>query len=223
MFLEVLVHEKLCEQRKCYPDSTCECRAKSLVSENNKKSTMHKQWGVKKHFSQVLVADILKEREMQSCSQSFIKFFYYNFFKAKCIISSMGNPSNWWGNTHTATPARCGSCSCYTGQDKEGRSNTALSVIRKCSTIQRFLKTSIPYSFSVSATSEHCYKQSSGSWRTLPAATASQSTYQTTHPSQQWPWWMCGLVFLSSYATSSSLPLWHVSTLDTVLHIWRSF
>jgi hypothetical protein len=43
MLHKVLVHAKLCEQWKHYPDSTNECRAKSLISENYEKTTMHKQ------------------------------------------------------------------------------------------------------------------------------------------------------------------------------------
>lgn len=121
MLLEVLVHAKLCEQRKCYPDSTHECRAKPLVSESNKKSTMHKQRGVKKHFSQILVADILKEREMQSCSQSFIKIFYYNFFKAKCILFSAGSALQTDEGSTLLLPPDGSGCDCCTGQGNPAR------------------------------------------------------------------------------------------------------
>lgn len=128
MLLEVLVHAKLCEQRKCYPDSTHECRAKPLVSESNKESTVHKQWGVKKHFSQVLVADILKERKIQSCSQSFINIFYYNFFKVKCILFSAGSAlQTEEGNTPLLLPEGSG-CDCCNPANKQGRSHTALSI-----------------------------------------------------------------------------------------------
>lgn len=128
MLLEVLVHAKLREQRKCYPDSTHECRAKPLVSESNKESTVHKQWGVKKHFSQVLVADILKERKIQSCSQAFINIFYYNFFKVKCILFSAGSAlQTEEGNTPLLLPEGSG-CDCCNPANKQGRSHTALSI-----------------------------------------------------------------------------------------------
>lgn len=60
MLPEVLVHTKLCEQRKRHPDSTNKRRAKSLISESYKGTAVHKQRNVKKQFSQILVTGILK-------------------------------------------------------------------------------------------------------------------------------------------------------------------
>lgn len=53
-------------------------------------------------------------------------------------------------------------------QDKQGRRNTALSEARKWPTVKRFLKATIPYPSSASATSKPCSKQSSAPRRTLP-------------------------------------------------------
>lgn len=128
------------------------------------------------------------------------------------LIFSRVHPSNWW-REHS----HCYSCQMWliasaaqdeaVGQDKKaGATLLFYHKAWKRPPIKRFLKTAIPCASSVSATSKHCFQQSSGSCRTLPAAAASQSTYQTTSPSQRWPRWTCGLIFLSF----PLLPLCHL-------------
>lgn len=131
------------------------------------------------------------------------------------LIFSRVHPSNWW-REHS----HCYSCQMWliasaaqdeaVGQDKKaGATLLFYHKAWKRPPIKRFLKTAIPCASSVSATSKHCFQQSSGSCRTLPAAAAaaaSQSTYQTTSPSQRWPQWTCGLIFLSF----PLLPLCHL-------------
>lgn len=51
--------------------------------------------------------------------------------------------------------------------NKAGAILLFLSEARKCPTVKRFLKASIPYPFSASATSKPCFKQSSDPRRTL--------------------------------------------------------